>query len=416
MNYKDILAQNGQEHLQEYIEVLSKNNPTAKDELIKDIENIDYKELKELYNVSKETEDNEKAIESIIVEHLPFTNRNKLSPERYNKLYELGANTIKANEYAVVTLAGGQGTRLGHTGPKGTFLLNVQPKPKYLFEIIVDDLKRAEERFGVVINWYIMVSHENEKQTRDFLEEHNYFGYPKDHVMLFAQGDKPLLSEDGKLLINRQFRIKLAADGNGCIYKAMANEGVIDDMKAKGIKWVFTAGVDNVLAKNIDPILLGLTIDEGNQIASKSVAKAYPSERVGVFCKKNGSPAVIEYSEIPVEMTEEHDEDGELLFGEANIVNHLFTLDAIELIASKPLPYHSAHKKANYTLPDGSEFVASEPNAYKYEAFIFDGFRYFKEMSLLRGVRENEFAPIKNATGKDSPETAIELYNNYWKQ
>jgi UDP-N-acetylglucosamine/UDP-N-acetylgalactosamine diphosphorylase len=195
----------------------------------------------------------------------------------------------------------------------------------------------------------------------------------------------------------------------------MADEGIIDDMRAKGIEWVFVGSVDNALVKNVDPILIGLTKIQGNEIGSKSIAKAYPQERVGVFCKKNGYPAVIEYSEIPEEMTEEVDEDGELLYGEANIMNHVYTLDAIEKISKEELPYHSAHKKADMTMVDGTVIKATEPNAYKYEAFIFDGFKFFNNMTLVRGVRENEFAPVKNAEGKDSPATAVELYNNYWK-
>ena len=164
-----------------------------------------------------------------------------------------------------------------------------------------------------------------------------------------------------------------------------------------------------------DPMLLGLTIKDKNEIASKSVVKANPHEKVGVFCKKDSKPAVIEYTELPTEMAEETDEEGELLFGESHIMCNLYSIEALEKIAEQNLPYHSAHKKANYLDENGNLVKSEEPNSYKYEAFIFDGFNYFDNISILRGRREEDFAPIKNKEGVDSPETAIELYNNYWK-
>jgi UDP-N-acetylglucosamine pyrophosphorylase len=187
-------------------------------------------------------------------------------------------------------------------------------------------------------------------------------------------------------------------------------------MKKKGIKWIFIGSVDNALLNMVDPMLIGLTIEDGNEIGSKSVVKNNPHEKVGVFCKKNGAPAIIEYSELPESMAEETDEDGELLYGESNIMCHLYSLEALEKIATKELPYHSAHKKAPYMNEKGEMIKVTEPNAYKYETFIFDAFNLFDNMSLLRGRREEDFAPIKNAEGNDSPETAIKLYNDFWKK
>lgn len=165
----------------------------------------------------------------------------------------------------------------------------------------------------------------------------------------------------------------------------------------------------------VDPILVGLTIDEKHEAASKSVAKASPKEKVGVFCKINGVPSVIEYSELPEKMAEEVDEDGELLYGEAHIMCNLFSIDALDKVSKIHLPYHVAEKKSNY-MNDDEEFIeVTEPNAYKFEAFIFDAFNFFDDISILRGRREKDFAPVKNKTGNDSPETSRELYNNYWK-
>lgn len=407
-SYEKLLKTNNQEHILKFIEMADEKQ---KEIMIKQINNIDFEQLKELYKESKRAEFGlEKNIK-----RMAYTDKSKLSQEKYNKLKEIGDEVIKSGEYAVVTMAGGQGTRLGHNGPKGSFLLNVRPKPKYLFELIAEGLERVNKKYDVVLNWYIMTSTENNDKTVEFFEQHNYFNYPKDSIMFFKQGDLPLLNEDGKLLVDKHFNIKIAADGNGCIYKSMKNDGVIDDMKKKGIKWIFVGSVDNALVDMADTVLLGLTISEKNEIGSRTIVKAGPHEPVGVLCKRNGVPAVIEYSEISKEMAEATDENGELLFGESNIMAHLYSIEAIEMISEQNLPYHSAHKKADYMKEDGEMFYATEPNAYKYEAFIFDGFIYFDNMSVLRAKREECFAPIKNKEGKDSPQTAIKLYNDYWK-
>ena len=409
-NYIEILKANNQEHLLNYLKMANEN---GKKELIKEIENINFDELKELYKISKK--DKEKALESQLIEHIKFVDKYKMNEDDFNKYKEAGEKIIKNGEYAVVTMAGGQGTRLGHNGPKGTFLLDVKPKPKYLFEILADGIKRANEKYEVTLNWYIMTSTENNKKTEEFFEEHNYFAYPKDKIKFFKQGNLPLISEDGKLLVDENLHIKYAADGNGCIYKSMRLDGVLDDMKQKGIKWVFIGAVDNALLNMVDPILLGLTSCDGNQIGSKSVVKRSPEEPVGVFCKRNGKPGVIEYTELPTEMAHEVDEEGELLFGESHIMCNLYSIDALDKISKEKLPYHSAHKKAPYMNEKGEFVKVTKPNAYKYEAFIFDGFTYFNNISILRGRRNEDFAPVKNAEGPDSPATAVELYNNYWK-
>ena len=409
-NYMNILKENNQEHLLKYLEMADENQ---KVELIKEIENINFDELKELYKISKR--DKDKAIGSQLIEHVKFVDEYKMNEEDFNKYKEVGENIIKNGEYAVVTMAGGQGTRLGHDGPKGTFLLDVKPKPKYLFEILADGIKRANEKYGVILNWYIMTSTENDEKTEEFFEEHNYFGYPKNKIKFFKQGNLPLISEEGKLLVDENFHIKYAADGNGCIYKSMRIDGILDDMKKNGIKWIFIGAVDNALLNMVDPILIGLTSCEENQIGSKSVVKRSPDEPVGVFCKKDGKPGVIEYTELPTEMAHEVDEEGELLFGESHIMCNLYSFEALEKISKEKLPYHSANKKVPYMNEMGEMIKPTKPNAYKYEAFIFDGFAFFDNISILRGRRNEDFAPVKNAEGNDSPATAVELYNNYWK-
>lgn len=184
-------------------------------------------------------------------------------------------------------------------------------------------------------------------------------------------------------------------------------------MKERNIKWIFIGGVDNPLLNMVDTTLLGMTISKNLQIASKSVVKANPEEKVGVFCKLNNHPKVIEYIDLPSKMAKEIDEDGELKYGESHIMCNLFSIDAIEKISYETLMYHEAFKKVSYFDINGKEVIPEEPNAYKFEAFIFDAFEFFDDIAILRGKREDDFAPVKNKEGVDSPKTAKELYEKY---
>ena len=405
----ELLNSYNQTHI---VNLLKKLDEVKKQELLKQIDKIDFGQIMELYdNTKKEIEIKENKIEAI-----GYLDKAKLTKEQKDEFDKLGEEIIKNGEYAVVTMAGGQGTRLGHNGPKGTFKLDVYGKGKYLFEILVDNLQEANQKYNTIIPWYIMTSIENNKDTVEFLEKHKYFGYPKESVIIFTQSELPLVDVDGKLLISKDLKIKEASDGNGGTYSSLRASGSLADMKERGIKWVFIGGVDNVLLKMADVTLLGMAIKKNVQIASKSVVKANPHEKVGVFCKMNGHPKVIEYAELPEKMAEEVDENGELKYGESHIMCNLYTIDAIEKASKEILMYHSAFKKNSYIDEDGKEVVPTEPNSYKFESFIFDAFEFFDDIAILRGKREDDFAPVKNKEGVDSPKTAKELYEKYWNR
>ena len=405
----DLLNMYSQEHI---IKLLEKLDENQKQVLVEQISKIDFHQLKELYdNTKKEIEIKENKIEP-----LPYLDKKKLSEEQKEEFQRLGEAVLEKGEYAVVTMAGGQGTRLGHSGPKGTFKLDVYGKGKYLFEILAENLKEANQKYGKIIPWYIMTSKENNDETIEFMEKHNYFGYDKDSVRFFAQSELPLVDVNGKLLVGKDMKIKEASDGNGGTYSSLRASGCLAEMKEKGIKWVFIGGVDNALLKMADTILLGMAIDKKVQIASKSIVKANPHERVGVFAKMNGHPKVIEYSEMPEKMAEEVDSDGELKYGEAHIMCNLYTIEAIEKISKETLIYHSAFKKNSYIDENGKEVIPQEENSYKFESFIFDAFELFDDIAILRGKREDDFAPVKNKEGVDSPKTAKELYEKFWNK
>ena len=408
-NIIELLKIYNQEHV---IKLLEKLNGKQKDELIEQLTKIDFHQIKELYdNTKKEIEIKENKIEEIA-----YLDKAKLTYEQKEEFDMLGEEIIRNGQYAVVTMAGGQGTRLGYPGPKGTFKLDVYGKGKYLFEILAENLKEANKKYDITIPWYIMTSKENNDETEAFLRKNNYFGYDEENVMLFTQGELPLVDTEGKLLIGKDMKIKEASDGNGGVFASLRATGMLANMKEKNIKWIFIGGVDNALLKMADITLLGMAVKKGVQIASKSVVKANPQERVGVFCRMNGHPKVIEYSELPEKMAEEVDLNGELKYGESHIMCNLFTIDAIEKVSKEPLMYHSAFKKNSYIDEEGKEIIPEEPNSYKFESFIFDAFEFFDDIAILRGKREDDFAPVKNKDGVDSPKTAKELYEKYWER
>ena len=404
---KAILKKYGQEHLLNHYDKLDEKH---KRELLDQINNINFELINSLYkNTKKELKKQEDEITPI-----EYLDKYKLYDD-YKYYENIGKKAIKEGKLAAVTMAGGQGTRLGHDGPKGTYDIGLDSH-KSLFELLADNLKEEGKKYGVVIPWFIMTSKENNKATIDFFEKHKFFGYQKDkNIFFFVQGELPMIDTEGKILIGEDGLVKQAADGHGGIYESLVKNGMTEKMRHMGIEWVFIGGVDNCLVKMVDPVLMGIAIDKKVTVACKSVVKVNPHEKVGVFCRRNGKPNVIEYSEITEEMAEARDENGELLYGESHILCNLFSVDAIERMGANPLPYHVAFKKATYIDKDGNLVVPNSPNAYKFEAFLFDAFGSVDDMAVLRVKREEEFAPVKNAdsAGVDCPRTARELYKKY---
>lgn len=405
---KSILKKYNQEHLLNGFENLDERKQKK---LLEQILNIDFDLINSLYqNNTKEKVNSDDKIEP-----MEYLDKYKLN-EKYKYYENLGKQAIKSGKLAAVTMAGGQGTRLGHTGPKGTYDIGLDSH-KSLFELLCDSLKEEGKKYDVTIPWFIMTSRENNQETLEFFEKNKYFGYQKDkNIFFFIQGELPMIDTEGKILIGEDGLVKQAADGHGGIYESLVKNGMVEKMKQMGIEWVFIGGVDNCLVKMVDPVLMGVAIDKGVTVACKSIVKANPHEKVGVFCKRNGKPSVIEYSEISDEMAEATDENGELLYGESHILCNLFSVDAIQRMGTNPLPYHTAFKKAKFIDKDGNLVVPDSPNAFKFEAFLFDAFGEVDDMAILRVKREEEFAPVKNAddAGVDCPSTARELYEKFY--
>ena len=297
------------------LKILENVDETIKNKIIEQLKDINFPQLKELYNNIKE----EAEVDIGELKPIKSLNPDKISKEERETYEEIGADIVRNKKFAVATMSGGQGTRL-----------------------------RANKKYDTIIPWYIMTSYENNKEIINFVEEHNYFGYNKDFVGFFEQGELPLITEDGQIMLDENYNIKKASDGNGSIFKSMYMKGVLDDMKEKGIEWVYIGSIDNVLLKMVDTLLMGVAIKEDSQIATRSIFKNTPRERIGSLCIQDGKVKVIEYSELPEDMIEAKDENGEILFGESHVMCNLFSLKALEKISLQNLQYHKAHKKYSY--------------------------------------------------------------------
>lgn len=341
--------------------------------------------------------------------------------EDLDKWYAQGLELISKNEVGVVLMAGGQGTRLGSSAPKGCYNIGL-PSEKSLFQLQAERIWKvqqlAEKEHGkedVTVPWYIMTSGPTRKPTEEFFEKHSYFGLNRNNVRFFEQGTLPCISNDGKILLESKSKVAVAPDGNGGLYQALIGSGIVQDMEKRGVKHIHAYCVDNCLVKVADPAFIGFSASKDVDIATKVVRKRDAKESVGLILQKNGKPDVVEYSEIDDATAEAKDpKDSKLLkFRAANIVNHYYSYRFLESIPdwAHDLPHHVARKKIPYVDTEKGETIKPEkPNGIKLEQFVFDCFPFLSmdKFACMEVKREDEFSPLKNArgTGEDDPDTS----------
>ncbi|TKA33211.1 hypothetical protein B0A50_00764 [Salinomyces thailandicus] len=337
------------------------------------------------------------------------------------KWYESGVDLIAENKVAVVLMAGGQGTRLGSSAPKGCYDIGL-PSKKSLFQLQAERIWRlqhlankAHGKDDAVVPWYIMTSGPTRKPTQQFFEEHKYFGLDRNNVIFFEQGVLPCITMEGKILLESKGRVAVAPDGNGGLYQALIGSGCVQDMEKRGIKHIHAYCVDNCLVRVADPAFIGFSAEKDVDIATKVVRKRNAKESVGLILQKNGKPDVVEYSEISEALAEAKDtKDSNLLkFRAANIVNHYYSFRFLQSIPdwAHKLPHHVAKKKIpSVDLKTGEQVKPEKPNGIKLEQFVFDCFPFLPmdKFACMEVKREDEFSPLKNApgTGEDDPGTS----------
>jgi UDP-N-acetylglucosamine/UDP-N-acetylgalactosamine diphosphorylase len=321
-----------------------------------------------------------------------------------------GEEALRQGKVAAFTVAGGQGTRLGYEGPKGTFPVTpVKGKP--LFQVFAEKILAARRRYQAAIPWLIMTSHANHEETERFFRENHFFGLPATEVTFFRQGRMPAVDLDGKILLASKGAIAMSPDGHGGSLRALCRSGSIQSLQERGIEVISYFQVDNPLVQAIDPLFIGVHLEEESEMSSKMIPKAYPAEKVGVFTMANGKMMVVEYSDLPAELADRRDAAGELLFRSGSIAIHLLSPSFVKKIGSREggdgpvLPFHRADKKIP-TLDDRGEAVRPEsPNGVKFEMFVFDALPFARNPLVIETRREDEFSPVKNAEGLDSPAT-----------
>ena len=392
-----ILKKYNQEYLLNFFNELTSSE---KEILLSQIHNINFAEINDLY-IRSNMDD---SISFDRISPIPFFEKSKLSNEEINYYSQIGNDAINSEKLAIITLAGGQGTRLGYKGPKGSYEIDVPPK-KSLFEFACDNLKKLQRKTGISLRWYIMTSPTNDKATKDYFEAKDYFGYPKQKVNFFIQSTLPIIDVNANVILETPYSIKTGSNGNGDVFKSFASSGFIDELETNNIEWIFIGGIDNILLKLIDPLFLGLTIAGNYQIASKSIRKLDLSTSDWVFANVDGCPSIIDPQNIKADIDK---------YNQKNILAHLFSLDALKKLSNVDLPYHRAFKKCDFINSEGMKEVPLKPNSFKFEKFIFDAFSFFDRILLLEVNPSEEFAPIKAFTGNETPETALELYKKYY--
>ena len=328
----------------------------------------------------------------------------------YQQAQRLGETLIGQGRVAALTVAGGQGTRLGFEGPKGAYPIG-PASGRTLFQWFAEFLRRCKGRFGRPIAWYIMTSPSNDADTRAYFAEHEWLGLTEDDVRFFVQGQMPAFSRDGKLLLADRDRLALSPDGHGGTLRALAASGALAGMAEAGIEHLSYFQVDNPLVKFIDPLFIGLHAETGSQMSSKTIPKADDLERVGNFVLADGRLTVIEYSDLPEALAHARNADGSRRFDAGSIAIHVLDRRFVERLTGRggdvELPWHRADKKVSHLDPDtGRRIEPDEPNAIKLETFIFDAIPLADRPLLLATRRDEEFSPVKKATGTDSAQTA----------
>ena len=326
-----------------------------------------------------------------------------------------GEAKLRAGEVAVLLVAGGQGSRLGYDGPKGAYPIG-PVTGNSIFYFHARKIVGLSRRYGVRIPFYIMTSSTNDAATKTHFAENGYFGLDTDDVIFFRQGVWPALDEDGKIILDAPGHIFMSPDGHGGTIAALDRNGCLADMARRGITSVFYFQVDNPLVEIADPVFIGLHALRGADVSLKVCAKRDAEEKVGVIALRDGRAEIVEYSDLTDEQIHRRTADGELYFKYGSVAIHVFSRAFLQVEANRDMPLHLAHKKIQVCDADGNTVKPTANNGYKFEKFIFDVLPNAGNVVNLAFDRADEFSPVKNADGDDSPTTCQRDMQAKWRR
>ena len=409
---RETLKAHEQTHLLTFYDELNRDEQEA---LLEQIEAHDWDEISELIQSHVLNEPDDGVPDPDDIEPPPYY---PLEPSaelksKYEEAYKKGEDLLREGKVAAFTVAGGQGTRLGWDGPKGSFPATpVNGKP--LFQVFAEYIQKVQREYGATVPWFVMTSPINDTQTREFFKEHNFFGLNQENVTFFSQGTMTSIGRDGKVLLAEKGKLAENPDGHGGSLKALYKSGAVDDMAERGVTQISYFQVDNPNVKCLDPLFIGLHALDDAGMSSKMLEKVGPKEKVGNFVQVDGRIQIIEYSDIPGELAEARNDDGSLQFNAGSIAIHVISTDFVKQLnegeGGFALPFHRADKKVPHIdLETGERIEPGEANAVKLEMFVFDALPLAETSIILETDRVEEFAPIKNAEGDDSPETSRQL-------
>lgn len=324
---------------------------------------------------------------------------------------QVGLEAIRAGKVGAIVLAGGMGTRLGYDHAKGMCDIGITQKV-YIFQRMIENMMEVVREAGCFFHLYVMTSYLNDSETREFMAEHDYFGYAPEYVHFYTQDMSPCLDYNGNMFLADTAEIAMSPNGNGGFYSSLVNAGLGRRAKEAGIEYMNVFAVDNVLQRIADPVFVGAVIESGCATGAKVVRKSAPDERVGAICLEDGTPSVVEYYDMTPELMAAKLPDGSPAYNFGVILNYLFRLKDIDEVVREKLPVHMVKKKVPYLgEADGvkCKIAPEAPNAYKLETLTLDLVHLTDSCLSFEVEREHEFAPIKNAVGIDSVETAREL-------
>lgn len=403
-----LLNKYGQQHLLKFWDDLS---PEQQISFSEELLSIDFECVKKLSDKALEDLKNGAVNKDQLIEPLPEKLVSRLStssPEQKEEWYNEGLKQISEGTVAVLLLAGGQGTRLGVTYPKGMYDVGL-PSGKTLYQLQAERILKvqqlASDKFSsrAVIKWYVMTSDATLKETRKFFEENSYFGLDKKNVIFFEQYLLPCLTFEGKMMLQNKWSLAQAPDGNGGLYRALKATNMLDSFESNGIKHVYVYCVDNILVKIADPLFVGFCAKNNLECGNKVIEKVDPNEAVGVVCKCQNRFEVVEYSEISPAVAEKRKPDGSLFYNASNICIHYFSTEFLNKVCNNhldELPHHIAKKKIPHLNEAGQLVKPTTPNGMKLEKFVFDVFPFSSRFAVLECERHQEFSPLKN--GPDS--------------